>query len=174
MTLIHCPSDCLGFYADHPARKRAAATPKAAPPPDRDLPDPPLPIDDSDGGCDDVPPPPSRKAWSRQHAAIAIDPAADYVTDRGAEVWNILHAKRVTTVFVLGVHTNMCVLHRSFGIKQLRRWGVECLLVRDLTDAMYNPKMRPTVSHDAGTGLVVRYVERHWCPSVEAVALSGR
>jgi hypothetical protein len=68
---------------------------------------------------------------------------------------------------------NMCVLRRSFAIKQVRRWGVDCLLVRDVTDAMYNPRMRPIVSHDEGTELVIRYTERHWCPSVEAKALAG-
>ena len=65
----------------------------------------------------------------------------------------------------------MCVLNRTFAIKQLRRWDVDCLLVRDLTDAMYNPKMRPFVSHDEGTQLVIRYIERHWCPTVESKEL---
>ncbi|MFO0850091.1 MAG: isochorismatase [Gemmataceae bacterium] len=173
MTVIHCPSDCMAFYADHPARKRAMAAPKATPPEAKTLPDPPLPIDDSDGGCDDLPQPATRKAWTREHAAIRVDDARDYVTDRGAEVWNVLQANGIKTVFVMGVHTNMCVLNRTFAIKQLRRWGVDCLLVRDVTDAMYNPRMRPFVSHDEGTQLVIKHIERHWCPSVEAKALTG-
>jgi hypothetical protein len=36
----------------------------------------------------------------------------------------------------MGGHTNMCVLDRSFAIKQLVRWGFAVALVRDLTDAM--------------------------------------
>lgn len=171
MTVIHCPSDCMGFYKDHPARKRTLAVKPTEPPKDKMLPNPPLPIDDTDGGCDDAAPAKQHRAWTRQHAAIVIDADRDYITDNGKEAYSVLADRGIKTVFVMGVHTNMCVLHRTFAIKQLRRWDVDCLLVRDLTDAMYNPAKRPFVSHDEGTGLVVQYIERHWCPSVESSAL---
>jgi hypothetical protein len=48
----------------------------------------------------------------------------------------------------------------------MTRWGIQCILARDLTDTMYNPKMRPFVSHDKGTDLVVEHIEKFWCPSV--------
>ena len=66
----------------------------------------------------------------------------------------------------MGVHTNMCVLHRTFAIKQMTRWGIRCILVRDLTDSMYDPKKPPMVSHDQGTELVVQYIEKYWAPSI--------
>jgi len=66
----------------------------------------------------------------------------------------------------MGVHTNMCVLNRSFGIKQMIKWGVEIALVRDLTDTMYNPARAPYVSHAEGTRLVVEYIEKFWCPTI--------
>jgi nicotinamidase-related amidase len=172
MTIIHCPSDCMGFYKDHPARKRTLAVKPTEPPKEKQLPNPPLPIDDSDGGCDDASPAKQHRAWTRQHAAITIDGEKDFITDNGKEAYSVLAEKGVKTVFVMGVHTNMCVLHRTFAIKQLRRWDVDCLLVRDLTDAMYNPAKKPFVTHDEGTGLVVRYIERYWCPSVESSALT--
>ena len=165
-TVIHCPSDCMDFYKDSKARRRAKDAPKSDPPKEKDIPSPALPVDDSDGGCDDVPNPKFSKAWTRQHKAIPVDEDKDCVTDSGAELFNILQARGLKTVLVMGVHTNMCVLHRKFAIKQLRKWGVDCLLVRDLTDSMYNPKMRPFVTHDEGTQLVVGYIERYWCPSV--------
>ena len=65
----------------------------------------------------------------------------------------------------MGVHTNKCVLNRSFAIKQMTRWGVRCVLVRDLTDSMYDPQYRQSVSHDRGTDLVVEYIEKYWCPT---------
>jgi len=46
------------------------------------------------------------------------------------------------------------------------KWGVNCILVRDLTDAMYNPRRPPYVSHEKGTELVVEYIEKYWCPSI--------
>ncbi len=174
MTIVHCPSDTMPFYKDHPARKRVAAVKKADPPKSKDRPDPPLPVDDSDGGCDDEKPAKSFKAWTRQHAAITIDDDKDYITDSGGEVYSIMREKGLVTVFVMGVHTNMCVLNRSFAIKQMVKWDVQTFLVRDLTDAMYNPKMRPMVTHEKGTQLIIEHIEAHWCPTVESKALSGK
>ena len=173
-TIIHCPSDTMDFYKDSKARQRAKDVKKAEPPKGKDLSSPPLPIDDSDGGCDDDPPAKFGKAWTRQHKAIAVDEEKDFVTDSGAEVYNILQARGLKAVLVLRVHTNMCVLNRTFAIKQLRRWEVDCLLVRDLTDSMYNPKKSPFVSHDEGTQLVIGYIERHWCPSVTSEQLAPK
>jgi nicotinamidase-related amidase len=171
MTIIHCPSDTMAFYKDHPARKRATEVKKAEPPKAKDLPSPPLPIDDSDGGCDDEKQPKFFKAWTRQHAAITIDENKDYVTDNGGEVYSIMKEKGIDTLLVMGVHTNMCVLNRTFAIKQMVKWDVRTFLVRDLTEAMYNPKMKPMVSHDKGTQLVIEYIEKHWCPTVESKSL---
>jgi nicotinamidase-related amidase len=174
MTIIHCPSDTMDFYKDHPARKRMQAVKKADPPKAKDLPDPPLPVDSTDGGCDDEKPVKFFKAWTRQHAAIAIDQDRDYVTDSGAEVYSLTAEKGLTTVIVLGVHTNMCVLNRTFAIKQMVRWGKDVFLVRDLTDAMYNPKMKPFVTHEKGTELIVEFIEQNWCPTIESKSLLGK
>lgn len=167
VNIVHAPSDTMAFYADAPARRRILATAAVEPPEPIAHPDAALPIDDSDGGSD-TGEKPWFKAWSRQHAAIEIDESRDTISDDGRQIYNYLHPRGVQTVFVMGVHTNMCVLHRSFGIKQLVRWGFQAVLIRDLTDAMYNPAMRPYVSHAEGTQLVVEYIEKFWCPSVES------
>ena len=65
----------------------------------------------------------------------------------------------------MGVHANMCILNRSFAIKKMTNWGIRCVLVRDLTDSMYNPQDRPRVSHEQGTELIVQHIEKYWCPS---------
>ncbi len=176
--IIHSPSGTLDFYSEHPARKRAlAAKPAKAPveiggwcslEPQREG---QLPIDDSDGGCDCQPQCETGKAWSRQHAAIRIDDD-DIISDNGQEVYNYLIANGIKNIVYMGVHTNMCVLGRSFGIRQMTKLGFKALLVRDLTDTMYNPRMRPFVDHDAGTTLVIEHVERHWCPSTTSASLA--
>jgi hypothetical protein len=56
---------------------------------------------------------------------------------------------KTAILMYMGVHANMCILNRSFGVRQLSKWGLRCVLVRDLTDAMYNPASRPFVSHAA-------------------------
>lgn len=42
---------------------------------------------------------------------------------------------------------------------------MHCILLRDLTDAMYSPQDSPHVSHQQGTELVVEYIERYWAPT---------
>jgi nicotinamidase-related amidase len=164
-TIIHAPSETMAFYADHPARQRILAFPAITPPPDREHPTPPLPVDASDQGSD-TGETQTYKAWSRQHPAVVIDADRDLISDKGAEIYSVLHANAIEQVLIMGVHTNMCVLNRSFAIKQMVKWGVNIALVRDLTDTMYNPAMPPYVSHDEGTRLVVEYIEKFWCPSL--------
>ncbi len=186
--VLHGPSSTVGFYKDAPARKRAQGAPFAWTPaplaaetrwgtnwcwPDKAR-EPDLPIDDSDMGCDCEKKCTIREAWTRQIAAIEIDPA-DAVTDDGQEAWNLLAERRIENAIVMGVHLNMCVLGRPFAIRQFVRLGLNVVLVRDLTDTMYNSKMRPQVDHHTGTDLVVAHVERYWCPSITSVDLgSGR
>jgi hypothetical protein len=44
--------------------------------------------------------------------------------------------------------------------------GFHVVLARDLTDAMYDPRTRPFVSHARGTELVIEHIEKMWCPSI--------
>jgi nicotinamidase-related amidase len=163
--IVHAPSECMDAYKDTAQRKVAIEARKVPLPAERNLSDPPLPIDDSDGGCDDEPQCKNYKAWTREHPALTIA-ADDVVSDNGAEIYNLLKARGINTVLIMGVHTNMCVLRRSFAIRQMTKWGVSCVLVRDLTDTMYNPRMKPNVPHAEGTALVVNHIEKYWCPSM--------
>ena len=178
MLIIHCPSDTLEFYKDHPARKLAQAAPKV----ETKVPlqgwcslngvkEPGLPIDDSDGGCDGCPECPGYRAWKRQHPALEIMDG-DAITD-SAEAFYLMRQRGITNVVIMGVHINMCVLGRSFAIRQMVAQGQNVLLVRDLTDSMYNHRMRPYVSHFRGTELVVEHIEQYWCPSITSTDFLG-
>lgn len=183
VSIIHAPSECMDFYADHPARRRAQQTPPAPHFPDQidawchRIPAEEkgkYPIDQSDGGCDCENPPASFQAWKRQHPDLEIDPDRDYVTDRGQEVWSILEHRGLKNVLLMGVHTNMCVLGRPFGLRNLARNGKNVALVRDLTDTMYNPRAWPQVSHFRGTDLIVEHIEKFVCPTIASnQVLSG-
>jgi putative heme-binding domain-containing protein len=178
MLIIHCPSDTMEFYQDHPARKLAQAAPKVA----TQIPlqgwcslsggkEPPLPIDDSDGGCDGCPECPSYRAWKQQHPALEIMDG-DAITD-SAEAFYLMRQRGITNVIVMGVHINMCVLGRPFAIRQMVAQGQNVLLMRDLTDSMYNHRKPPFVSHFRGTELVVEHIERFWCPSITSADFLG-
>jgi nicotinamidase-related amidase len=162
--IIHAPSETMDFYAGSEGRKLAQSAPHADPPQTPPLHDPPLPIDDSNGGCD-TPGDTEHRAWSRETPLLTIAPG-DVISESVTEIYNLLRERGIDTMFYMGVHANMCILNRSFGIRQLARWGIHCILVRDLTDAMYEPSSRPFVSHAAGTELVIQYIEQHWAPTI--------
>jgi type 1 glutamine amidotransferase/nicotinamidase-related amidase len=174
--VIHCPSDTMDFYKDTPQRKLAQSAPRVEPkvPLQRwckldAAKEGALPIDDSDGGCAETVK--NYKAWTRQHEAIKIADG-DAVTDSD-EAYYLMLQRGITNVVVTGVHTNMCVLGRPFAIRQLVQQGLNVVLVRDLTDTMYNPAKAPFVSHFTGTDLVVEHIEKHWCPSVTSADFVG-
>ena len=177
--VIHAPSSTMTFYDKSPQRQHARTAPKVAPPVEiagwchldktREA---ALPIDDSDGGCDCQPQCKTYTAWTRQHPGITIAPK-DAISDDGREIYNLLEQHGVKNVLLMGVHTNMCVLGRPFGIRQLRKLGKNVALVRDLTDTMYNPRMKPFVSHQRGTELVIEHVEKYWAPTVTSRDILG-
>lgn len=194
-TIIHSPSDCMPAYADHPARKRALAAPPATkrprdiehwcsriPAEERAV----YPIDQSDGGEDDDPQEHAHWAaklkslgrnpgtpWKSQSGLIDIDAERDFISDRGDEVWNILQQRGIQNVILTGVHTNMCVLGRPFGLRQMVRNGMQVVLMRDMTDCMYNPKRWPYVEHFTGNDLVIAHVERFVCPTITSDQVLG-
>ena len=163
--IIHAPSETMAFYAGTPARERIQAIPHVDPPEYVECLAPILPLDVGGGGSD-TGEDRSYKAWTRQHPAIEIDQDRDVISDDGGEVYSLLVDRGIEWLLILGVHTNMCILNRSFAIKQMVHWGVQIALIRDLTDAMYDPSMPPYVSHEAGTDLVVGYIEKFWCPTL--------
>jgi hypothetical protein len=54
----------------------------------------------------------------------------------------------------------------------MTRLGFQVVLVRNLTDTMYDPRKRPFVSHTRGTELVVEHIEAKWCPSITSEDLT--
>lgn len=176
--IIHAPSGTMDVYADTPYRRRMQQAKPVEPPapiagwcyvdPDRE---PPLPLDVANP-CDDPVPPEQVRRYNREHPALDIV-AFDGVSDDGKEIYNFCRQEGIKNIAIMGVHTNMCVLGRSFGIRQMTRLGMNVVLVRDLTDAMYDPRQPPYVSHARGTELVVEHIEKYWCPSILSRDLSA-
>jgi nicotinamidase-related amidase/type 1 glutamine amidotransferase len=192
--IIHAPSSCMQPYDQHPARQRARSAPTAA-----NLPEEigrwchriaaeeqgVYPIDQSDGGEDDDPE--QRTRWHAELTAMGRNPRApwlrqmdlleirdeDAISDSGVEIWNLMEQRGIRQVMLVGVHTNMCVLGRPFGLRQMAKNGKNVVLVRDLTDTMYNPQRWPYVSHHSGTDLIVEHIEKYVCPTITSDQLLG-
>jgi nicotinamidase-related amidase/type 1 glutamine amidotransferase len=192
--IIHAPSSCMDAYKDHPARQNAVKTPRSKQLPkdigrwcDR-IPSEEkgtYPIDQTDGGEDDDLA--EHRAWAEKLEKMGRNPRApwkaqidvlkieyrDVISDNGEEIWSVLEARGIDNVILLGVHTNMCVLGRPFGLRQMAKNGKNVVLMRDLTDTMYNPARAPFVSHFTGTDLIVEHIEKWVCPTITSDQLLG-
>ena len=175
--IIHAPSGTMDYYEGTPQRQRCLDAPGV----ETDVPlrwhgldatrESPLPIDDSDGGWES-PVEEDARPQSRQHPAIEI--AGEDAIGDGPEIYYLLEERGIENVILMGVHTNMCILGRPFGIRQLTYLGKNVLLMRDLTDSLYNPEMAPHVSHYRGTDLVIEHIETYWCPTVTSTDLVAK
>jgi nicotinamidase-related amidase len=178
--IIHAPADCTQFYAESPARRRAVTAQHVpAPVPfawntwdwEREgrlpssLTDPGPCSCDTPMPCNDGQPP---HPWSRQIPAIEIA-SSDAISDDGQEVWNLLQSVKVAEVVVMGVHTNICVLSRWYGIRQLVNIGLRPILCGDLTDSFH----RDPRGHEWGTETVLRHIAQYWCPVKSSHELSA-
>ena len=200
-TVIHAPSDCMPGYERHPARDRVLDLVERKlpvgfePPPaatatwcsgiaPESLDE--YPLDQSLGGEDDEPAEHAAWAaelermgrnpkmpWKMQSAIVPIDAASDFISDNGAEVARVLAARGIRHVMLVGVHLNMCVLGRPFGLRRIGESGRDVALVRDLTDTMYDPAQWPWVSHFTGTDRMIDHVERHVCPTISSAEVIG-
>ncbi len=191
--IIHAPSNCMATYENHPARKHVAEVPRSKSLPQDiakwcyQIPEEEkgkYPLDQTDADDDDR----NRlKVFHEELKARGRDPKhpwisqidtltiqnEDYISDNGEEVWSILEHHGIDNVILMGVHTNMCVLGRPFGLRQMAKNGKHVVLMRDMTDTMYNPQKSPFVSHFTGTDLILEHIEKFVCPTVTSNQILG-
>jgi nicotinamidase-related amidase len=192
--IIHAPSGCMDAYQDHPGRKIAQAASQAAnlptdigkwcysiPSEEKGV----YPIDQKQGGEDDDLQ--EHNVWQDKLAGLGRNPKSpwkaeigllaigdkDAISDNGIEIWNLLESLKINNVILLGVHTNMCVLGRPFGLRQMAKNGKNVVLMRDMTDTMYDPSKWPYVNHFTGTRLIIEHIEKFVCPTITSVVFLG-
>jgi nicotinamidase-related amidase len=176
--IIFAPSETMNIYAGSPYRKRMEQARPAEPPVpianrcDRDAASEPktLPVD-TKLDCDDCELGPVVRRHTRQHAGLDII-GFDGISDSGQEIYNFCEQLGIKNIVLMGVHTNYCILARPFGIRQQLKLGKNVVLARDLTDALYDPREPPYVSHARGTEIVVEHIETYLCPSILSVDLT--
>ncbi|MDR3227878.1 MAG: isochorismatase family protein [Puniceicoccales bacterium] len=194
VTIVHAPSDCVGAYNSHPSRAKLA--------PFRTGPNAWEHWSDSEtaglkrSGLKNIWPVMHPKNgcwecgravrhWNKQIATLTVKPE-DLVSDHGGEIIGYLKSKGVKNVIVMGVHTNMCVIGRPFGLRAMKKNGFNTALMRDMTDLMYNsppggklepvgvPLNGPGVEHFEGLNLMVQYIEKYVAPSVASTTFTGK
>lgn len=163
MTVMLCPSDVVEAYVGWPQRETILAMPKHALPPlsKIECPSPP-----DGGGCAC-----GRErcvgnyGWDAMHPALRIA-GGDLMPDTLEEVWTLCKDRNLTHLIYVGVHTQVCLLGKPMGLRNLKAAGMQCILARDVTDAHpgYDPEKNFTP--DGHTADVVLHFERHLAPTI--------
>jgi nicotinamidase-related amidase len=178
MLIVHSPSDCMKYYNEYPQRKAAQQYSRPDDkyeegrtllPSERNA---VWPIDQSNEGCNDTPRCEVRSPWKKETDLLDIN-EKDVITDSGPEMVRMFKDKGIDRVILMGVHTNMCVVARPFGLRNMVNYGMNVALMRDLTDVMYDSRQAPFVNHFEGLGMMVEYIEKYIAPTVLSTDLTG-
>ena len=164
--VIFSPSDTVSYYANYQQRKKI----QKIGPPSKNVQSlqylalqyldefnfPPLNVS---AGCEDPDQDEGGQPWTRQHDALKIE-KNDVISDNGDEIINFLAYRKIDTVLFVGVHSNICILERSFGMTELKKWGFQTILIRDLTDSFSRPSNKfPT--QEARNNETIKYIETY-------------
>jgi hypothetical protein len=128
---------------------------------------PPIPIDDSDGGIVE-----ENLKYDRtkvlMHPEIQMDYEKDCMSCHNKEILNYLLYNNIEYLLVFGTHTNMCVLDRTYGIKNLIRFGMKVILIRDLCDVVHNPSKFPFTPREETNERMANYIETYFAPTTHS------
>ena len=178
MQVVFAPSDVIGFYEDHAQRKAMLAIGNRPLPPKTvfDLPAQPTGRD----CCECGPSQPCKTTpfghWSRQHPELKIvdgDLIGNCNDQR--ELLNLCQTQNIDTLIYMGVASNMCVLNRQFGMKNMRAHGLKVIFISDLVQAITANGLDPATKQPdwdftpaKGSAIIQSYLEKHVGPSFES------
>ena len=176
MQVVWAPSDVLAFYKDAPQRKAMAAIPKYPEP--KPVPFNPAPPPEGLDCCECGPDRPCKSAgvWTRQNPGLEILDG-DLIGDcnNAEELFNLCAERGIDTLIYLGVASNMCVCHRSFGMINARRHGLHVIFVRDLVEAITANGLNPATKEidwnftpAKGSARTEHYLEQAIAPSLQS------
>jgi hypothetical protein len=99
------------------------------------------------------------------HPALEID-EHDLMPNSRATLYTLAKQQGVTHLLYLGVHTQVCLLGKDIGLRNMKALGFECILGRDLTDS--HPDYDPArgIDPDDLTARTVAHFERYLCSTI--------
>jgi hypothetical protein len=180
--IVHSPTaPAMAPYYNHPGFRWMKTFPYVPMPPATSLKLPPQPLTVSmpDEGCDaweryDRFHPGFHPAENEYSQAPGIDivfeenGVKDGISEIAQDIWNMMQAKGIKNVIGMGQAANMCLLGREPGMYTWLGRGINTVVVGDLTEAAYTPIDPPYVTHEEATRLMVEYIEKFLCPTVNS------
>lgn len=178
--VIFAPSDIAAYYKDYPQHQKVEGLPAHELKVVREF-NPPFAPWSNTGGCECNKDRPcvDHQAWTRQHEGLRIEDQ-DVITAEGQQIHNFCQEKGIKNLLYTGVASNICVTKvRSFSVIPMTRYGYNCVVVRDRTEAItgrgYDPDKKqfdPALTPELGSQLVIEHIERSMVPTVSSDQLT--
>jgi len=164
MQVFLCPTDAVDQYVGMPQREAVFAVPIRPLP---ELSSVECPRPPSGGGCAC-----GREkclvnyGWDGMHPSLTIRPS-DLMPNSFETLYWLCKDRNIRTLVFVGFHTQVCLLGKSVGLRNMKRAGFDCILARDLTDA--HPDYDPArgLTPDGLTAATVAHFEKYLCPSID-------
>jgi len=128
------------------------------------LEDPPLPVRA-------FRPDPNAGIPNRQPYSDLVDPENDFISGDPQEIWNLFHHRKIENVLFAGFLTGESVLSDPVGVKKMVGWGVNTVVLKDLTVTDGDPDQPPYVNYPEGKNLLDGYLEKFWCMTAPCEAI---
>jgi len=165
MTMVFSPTNATRDLHGTPQRKATLALTNHPLPPLSNLPDP-YPGSLRFGMCecgmgDDCH---YTNNVNNQHPDLRMG-EGEFIALTQQEAYNVLKQRGITHIIYAGFATNMCMWGKPTGMKFMRQFGFECMVARDLTEAITRyaeESFNPT----RGTIEVIEMIERDLAPSI--------
>lgn len=176
-TIAHAPSETMDFYKDTPQRIRTlklAEGVQLTVDPEKEAfvsKEPGIPVNRDGSECDCDVKCTFSMPWRRQIDLLDIEDG-DLIGDN-LDILQAFTQLGITHIIMMGVHTNMCVVGRAFGLRNQIRFGFHTVLVRDMTDCRAPKDEAPFFNHYTALDYVIRHIERNLCPTVTSGQLLG-
>ncbi len=163
MTIFLCPTDVADNYVGTPMVEKVIAIDPLPLPQVTHVVCPAAP---DGGGCTCGP---ERchvnYGWDGMHPDLIVG-TDDLMPNDPGRLYAICKQRGITHLVFMGVHTQVCLLGKSIGLKAMTEAGFHCYLSRDLTDAhgRYEPGVE---TPDDFTAKVVAHFEKHLAPTMD-------
>jgi nicotinamidase-related amidase len=169
MQVIQLPTEVTPSYEGYPQREAVLALPKSLLPKPVEFHRPDQ--DPRSGGCECGPGP--RCMYNHGYRALAPTLRmrdTDLIAFGDQELYNICKARGLTQLLYAGIATNQCLLLKPGALIAMKRYGMKCYVLRDLSDAdtEYDPQRGYTP--ETGNAEVLADIERYIAPSIDFVA----
>ncbi|MBI3413857.1 MAG: NPCBM/NEW2 domain-containing protein [Verrucomicrobia bacterium] len=167
MTIFWCPSDVADNYVGTIQHEAAANAPRVPLPALKEIKCPAAP---DGGGCTcGKERCPGNYGWDGMHPDLQMFPD-DFMPNDLETLYSLCRQRGLSHLIYLGVHTQVCLLGKSIGLRNLSSAGFQCILARDLTDAhgKYDPERGLTP--DEFTADVVAHFEKFLAPTINFAA----